>query len=261
MRRIALSVSLLLVFALAPSGAQAGGEQEFQFVSGNIKMLTRFTDADGGFPGAGRRLWNAAHETNGLISYTFAVEPETVLGRFELTVTREGGAGLGDPFEPADLGIYFYSDLADAGNSAAVTTAEYDRRTPGGETGFIAPDSRYAIVFMSRGFDVDLTYKAWTPMTIDATDTGFSPADVTVGRGAWIVFHNTGQDFHGATADNGAFNTSPTEKHPLIPGAKKGFQLLTEGDFTFFDRFDGDENGPHTGVIHVVPGPGEGTPA
>lgn len=261
MRRTALAMSLLVAFALAPAGAQAGGEQEMQFVTGNIKMLTRFTDADGGFPGAGRRLYQAAHETNGVISYTFPIEPATVLGRFTLEVTREGGAGLGDPFEPADLGIYFYSDLADAGNSAAVTTAEYDRRTAGGETGFIAPDSRYAIVFMSRGLDVDFTYRAWTPMTIDATDTGFSPADVTVGRGAWVVFRNTGQEFHGATADSGAFNTSPTMKHPLIPGASKAFQLLSEGDLTYYDKFAGDGQQPFRGVIHVVPGPGEGTPA
>ena len=253
MRRIIGLGSLaltLLVGSQAPVQA-APGEQEFQTVNGNVLMFTRFTDTEGGFPGAGRRLWNAAHETNGLISYTFRVEPETWMGRFDLTVTGE--AGIGDP---ADLGIYFYEDMADAGNSAAVTLAEYDVRKPGGEIGYVAPGSRFAIVFMSRGIDVDFSYRGFTPMSVDVGESGFTPAEVTVGTGGYVVWTNVGQQFHSVTAP-GKFDSSPGQNKPLIPGAKFAVYFEQVGDISYGDKYNAEAGG----VVHVVPGPGPGTPA
>lgn len=253
MKRISATVSLLLAAVVAlPNGAQAArGETEFQTVSGNIKMFTRFTDGEGGFPGAGRRLWNVAHETNGLISYTFAVDRETWMGRFELSVTGESGIG-----DPADLGVYLYEEMADAGNSPAVTTAEYEVRKPGGETGFIPPETRYAIVFMSRGIDVNFTYKGFTPMSAEVSEAGYAPSEVTVSAGGYVVWENAGQDFHSVSATGGSFESSPTLKRPLRPGDAFAVQFPAEGDFAYFDRFS-----TATGVVHVVPGPGPGTPA
>lgn len=263
MRRLALLLALAVGVSLVPTGgAGAAGEQEWQFVSGNIKLLTRFTDGDGGFPGAGRRLWNASQLTNGLITYIFRVEPDTWMGRFEIEVTREGGAGLGEPFDPADLGVYLYEDLADAANGTPTTTAEYDVREPGGEIGFIPPGTRYAIVFMSRGLDVDFTYRGFTPMTVDATATGFTPADVEVGSGGWVVFENVDTEFHGVRADDGSFDSSPTPKHPLRPGDTFAVRFLGQKEIGYFDPFASDASGqPFRGLIRVVPGPGEGTPA
>ena len=253
MRRILVIALAGLTAALAAvPGAHAAGETEQQSVAGNIKMFTRFTDAEGGFPGAGRRRWNAAHETNGLVSYTFPVDRETWMGRFELTVTGESGVG-----DPADLGIYFYEDLADAGNSPATSTAEYDVRRAGGETGFVAPGSRFAIVFMSRGINVDFAYRGFTPMTVDVNEAGFSPAEVTVGNGGWIVWKNVGSDFHGVRATNGSFNSSPNPKQPITPGGTYAVQFLAEGDVAYADPFSSTGAG---GVVHVVPGPGPGTP-
>ena len=264
MRRLAILLALAVSASLVPAGgAGAAGETEWQTISGNIKFLTRFTDGEGAFPGAGRRLYNVARETNGIVSYTFPVDPETWRGRFELEITREGGEGLPDPLSPADLGVTFYEDLADAGNSAPATTVEYEVRGPGGETGFVAPGSRYAIVFMSRGLDVDFTYKAFTPMTVDINATGFNPADVTVGRGGWVVFKNLDSEFHGVKADNGSFNSSPTSKHPLRPGDTFAVQFLTEGDRPYHDPFSDDGTGQplHRGVVSVGPGPGPGSTA
>ncbi|HVM11586.1 MAG TPA: hypothetical protein VM638_03795 [Actinomycetota bacterium] len=254
MRRTPLLLSLLLVcsIGLAPSPATAApGEELLHSVTGNIKMFTRFTDGEQGFPGVGRRLYQAARETNGLVSYTFRVDPATWMGRFELIVTGESGIG-----DAADLGIYFYEDLADAGNSAAVTTASYDVRKPGGEIGYIAPGSRYAIVFMSRGINVDFAYRGFSPMTVEIRDTGFVPADVTVGEGGWIVWKNVGQNFHSVTAP-GRFDSSPGTNRPLIPGATFARQFDTVSTISYMDKY----NPEASGTIRVVPGPGPGTPA
>lgn len=262
MRRITLLLALLLGLTLVPTGAWAGGDTEWQFVSGNIKFLTRFTDADGGWPGLVRRVYNGSAASNGLIGYVINVDPMTQMGRFELEVTREGGEGLPDPFSPADLGIYFYSEFGDAGGQAApTTTGEYEVRKPGGEIGFIPPETRYAVVFMSRGFDVDFTYRGYTPPTVAIGATGFSPADLEIGSGGWVVFNNTDSDFHGARADDGSFNSSPSDKHPLRPGDSFAVQLLKEKEIPYFDPFGTDASGqPHRGVIRVVAGPGPGTP-
>jgi len=251
-RLIGLGALAVAVATAAPSPVGATpGEQEFQSVNGSILMFTRFTDGEGGFPGAGRRLWNAAHETNGLISYTFRVDPETWMGRFDLAVTSEQGIG-----DPADLGIYFYEDMADAGNSAAVTLAEYDVRRPGGETGYVAPGSRFAIVFMSRGVNVGISYRGFTPMTVDVTDAGFVGPEVTVGTGGWVVWENVSQNFHSVTAP-GKFDSSPGQNKPLIPGARYAVPFDAVGDIAYGDKY----NAEAAGIVHVVPGPGPGTPA
>lgn len=167
-----------------------------------------------------------------------------------------GGDGLPEPLSPADLGIFFYSAFGDFGGQAGpTTTAEYDVTEPGGETGFVAPGSRYGVVFVKSGFDVDFTYRGFTPMTVDVSETGFNPTEVTVGRGGWVVWENVGEDFHSATASDGTFDSSPTEKKPIIPGVSFAVRFLSVKDIEYFDRF-----GEATGVVHVEPGPGPGTP-
>ena len=250
-RRIAAVASLVLAAtAVLPGPAQARqGEEELQAVDGSVLFLTRFTDAEGGFPGLSRRLYQHAHELNGIFGYVFAVDPETWNGRFQLTVT-----GQQNPPGDADLGVYFYKDLADGGNAVAVTTAEYDVRTPGGETGFIPPESYYGLVFMSRGLNVTFGYRGFSAMSVEVSEDGFAPAEVTIGSGGYVVWDNVGDEFHSVSAST--FDSSPSTKSPLIPGARFVVQFLDVGDFPYLDKY-----GEATGVVHVVPGPGPGTPA
>lgn len=256
MRRMAAALALALTVGLMSPGAvsAAQGEQELQTVNGTIRIITRFTDGDGGWPGLVRRAWLACACTNGVIGYVFPIDPETWLGRFELTLDSQQ-----TPPGDADLGIYLYSEFGDAGGqSAPTTTAEYEVRKPGGEEGFIPPDSKYGVVFMSRGANVTFTYKGYSPMSVEVSEAGFAPSDVTVKAGGYVVWQNIGQEFHSVTADGTkpAFDSSPTPKKPLIPGATFSAQLTNEGDYPYHDRF-----GSGTGVVHVVPGPGVGTPA
>jgi plastocyanin len=251
MRRIAIPLAASVALGLvAPSTAQAHqGEELVQETNGSVLLLTRFTDGEGGFPGVARRLYQHAHELNGIVGYVFALDETTWDGRFELSVT-----GQQNPPGDADLGIYLYKDLGDGGNAAATTTAEYDVRAPGGEQGFIPPDSYYAIVFMSRGLNVSFTYKGFTAMGVEVSEAGYAPADVTVKAGATVVWENVGQEFH--SVSGATFDSSPTLKHPLIPGASFSHQFTEVGDYPYHDKF-----GTATGVVHVEPGPGAGTPA
>lgn len=252
-------IAILVTLALGASGLLAGpvqaaqGEQEVQATSGNIKFLTRFTDGEGAFPGLARRMYLVAAEANGILGYVLPVEPDTWGGRFDVTVDGQQ-AVPGD----ADLGVYLYSDLGDIATQARqpVTLAEYDVRAPGGEKGFIPPETTYAIVFMSRGVDVNFTYRGFSPMSAEVSEAGFAPAEVTVGAGGYVRWTNAGQDFHSVTSTDGDFDSSPTMKQPLRPGEDFMVLFETVDDFTYFDRF-----GQATGVVHVVPGPGVGTPA
>lgn len=254
MQRLAGCLVLSLVLGLAAPGTVSArqGEEEAQLTNGTVRLPTRFTDGEGGFPGLPRRLYNHAEQLNGLFGYVFEVDPSTWGGRFELTITSQQ-----DPPNDADLGIYLYNhDLGDGGNAGATTTGEYEVRQPGGEEGFIPPDTHWGIVFMSRGLNVAFAYKAFLPMAVEARDSGFAPADVTVKAGGYVVWENLGQAYHSVTASNGSFDSSPTTNKPLIPGATFTTQFLEVGDFAYFDRYTGA-----TGVVHVVPGPGPGTPA
>lgn len=250
-RRIAVVASLVLAAtAVIPGPAQARqGEEELQAVGGSVMFLTRFTDGEGAFPGVPRRLYQHAHELNGIFGYVFAVDPETWNGRFDLTVTSQQ-----NPPGDADLGINFYKDMADGGNAVAVTTAEYEVRAPGGEKGFIPPESYYGIVYMSRGLNVTFDYKGFSPMSVEVSEDGFAPAEVTLGSGGYVAWENVGDEFHSVSGTT--FDSSPSSNKPLIPGARFVVQFLDVGDFAYLDRY-----GEATGIVHVVPGPGPETPA
>jgi plastocyanin len=272
MRKIATLLTLALAMGLLVPGAAQGrqGEEEVQSVTGTIMFPTRFTsysvppnpdttraELENGWPGLVRRGYVAAAASNGVIGYVFPVDSATWLGRFELAVNSE--AATPDGVDKADLGIYFYSHLGDAaGQATPVTVAEYERRALGGEEGFIPPGSNYGIVFMSRGANVAFSYTGYMPMAVEVTDTGYRAADITVKAGAWVVWENISQNYHSVTGTGTkpAFDSSPKANQPIIAGGSFVHRFTQVGDFPYFDRY-----GTATGVVHVVPGPGEGTPA
>lgn len=106
---------------------------------------------------------------------------------------------------------------------------------------------------MSRGLNVSFTYKGYSPM-VEVSEAGFAPSEITVKTGAYVVWENVGQEFH--SVSSASFDSSPTLKKPLIPGATFSHQFLEVGDFAYHDKF-----GTATGVVHVEPGPGAGPPA
>jgi len=267
MRKIATLLTLALAMGLLAPGFAQGrqGEEEVQTVSGTIRFPARFVspgeqapeEIQNGWPGLVRRGYLAAAPSNGLIGHVFPVDSSTWLGRFDLQVTSEQATP--DGVDKADLGIYFYSHLGDAaGQATPVTVAEYERRALGGEEGFIPPGSNYGVIFMSRGLNVNFAYTGFMPMAAEITDTGYLPAEITVKAGAWVVWENISQNYHSVTGTGTkpAFDSSPKANQPIIAGGSFVHRFSQVGDFTYFDRY-----GTATGVVHVAPGPGEGTPA
>lgn len=151
MRRV-LVATMLSAIALSPFGAEAS-----QSVSGSIMSPTRFTDGTGGWPGLGRKLYTLSNETNGLISYTFAVDPDTIGSEFTL-------GNVADATGAADLDIYFYVYLGDdvVGTTAPLTAEEGEFQTvgAGGETGIVPQEATMAIVFTPNGVNSTFTYTA-----------------------------------------------------------------------------------------------------
>jgi hypothetical protein len=149
MRKLLIG-AILASFAFVPTGAQAS-----QSVDGFVKSPTRFTDGTTGFPGLGRRLYLVSPETNGLVSYTFAIDEDTRGLDFTL-------GNVADATGAADLDIYFYYDLGDdvEGTRAAVVAdgGYYANVGPGGESGTVPDDANYAIVFTANGVDSTSTY-------------------------------------------------------------------------------------------------------
>ncbi|MFN2544328.1 MAG: hypothetical protein ABR600_07135 [Actinomycetota bacterium] len=255
MKRILAATTLALSLAVMAAPASADpytGEPDAQAVSGSILFPTRFTDGTSGWPGLVRRYYDATGtQGNGVIGYVFQVEPASVGGYFTLKVDSQG------PANDADLDILFYNELGDtAGSVTPVSTLGYDTHAGSGETGFVPPDSRYGIVYMANGENVAFSYNAAQPYGVQVSETGYDAADITVKAGAWVNFQNVGADFHSVTADDGSFDSSPGTKHPIRPDDTYMAQFLTVGDYAFHDKYS-----TATGVVHVVAGPGPGTPS
>lgn len=151
MRKV-LVAAILSAIALSSMGAEAA-----QSVSGSIKSPTRFTNGTSGWPGAGRRVYNASAEANGLIAYVFAVDADTIGSDFTL-------GNVADATGAADLDIYFYVDLGDdvVGDRAPVVAdgGEFVTVGPGGETGVVPAEATAAIVFTANGVNSTFTYTA-----------------------------------------------------------------------------------------------------
>ena len=236
----------LLTLGTLPAGAAPLGD-ETQTVPGTIAAPTRFTDGEGGFPGAGRRAYIVNPATNGTIMYVFDVDEATWGGQFVIdTVADATGSG--------DLDVYLYKSLGTLSTGTdpdVVTLAEYDTGGPG-ETGFIPPGTKKAIVFTPNAVRASFTYHGFTAPTISITSGG----DLTVPAGAFVNWVNDTADYsfvrHNAAKP--VFNSSPGPASGLRKGEVFTYQFNDKGTFAYVTSAG-------SGTITVVDGPGPGTPA
>lgn len=163
MRKL-LIVAILAALATAVVPARAEGEQPIQ---GSILLPTRYPntdngDAEGPFPGAGRRLYIAAMKddaANGQIASIIKIDPSLIGGTFWV-------GAIEDMTGEADLDVYFYIDLGDDvyGETPPDAPDEpeytFDTRAPGGEAGLIPEYATYAIVVTPNGIDTTFTWTA-----------------------------------------------------------------------------------------------------
>jgi LPXTG-motif cell wall-anchored protein len=87
---------------------------------------------------------------------------------------------------------------------------------------------------------------------VEAQDFDFSPKTISIDPGDSIMFDNTGDATHTATADNGSFDTGDVK-----PGASETITIKAPGTYPFYCKYHGGPAGTGmSGTITV----GEGGP-
>jgi len=92
--------------------------------------------------------------------------------------------------------------------------------------------------------------------TVEVKASSFSPASFSVSAGTTIVFKNTSEFPHTATADNGSFDTGI-----ISPGSSKSVVVSKAGRIPFHCQFHGAAGGVgQSGTITVTAAAAAGTP-
>lgn len=151
MRKL-IAIGLTAAFAVAPLQATAAKKAAHQHEQGTI-VAPQPMAADGTCIYRGQRavmgLSNGA-APNGVLGYTFYVDPKTAGKKFKLEV--DGGAGMD---------ISFYSELGDpADPTTAPANMPYETPGPGGEAGTVPAGMPIAFVCMTEGQNAAFTYMA-----------------------------------------------------------------------------------------------------
>ena len=145
---------LALTFALAAlPGADALAKKApaRQTVEGSIAVPQGGNAAATCVYRAQRTAYSAQGDSvNGVVGYTFEVDPKTFGKPFKLEVAD--GAGMD---------ISFYSDLGDVSDpTTAPTNIPYEATGPGGESGVVPEGYPIAFVCMTEGAEAGFTYTA-----------------------------------------------------------------------------------------------------
>ena len=156
---ISLVAASLVVAALVPGVATAGGKGAKQEVTGHIALQAPPADAtdnpNGCYSGVHRRIAVASQmNVNGVVGFHFELDPATWNKKFRLT-----------PVTPdVDIDITFYSDFGTTEQAAEPSfvpmTVGFEERDTEGEFGIVPKDMTLAIVCMKVGNNADFTYTA-----------------------------------------------------------------------------------------------------
>lgn len=148
-RIVATLLALMLVGGALIAPAAAGKKKKKpkpQVVEGSILV------PQGGGPAGpcvyrSQRTLMGAGGPNGIIGYTFEVDPKTVGRPFTLEVSD--GAGMD---------IQFYAELGDPTSTSAPANMGYETPGSGGEEGTVPPGLPIALVCMTEGANATFKY-------------------------------------------------------------------------------------------------------
>ncbi|HJR43994.1 MAG TPA: hypothetical protein VJ927_00150 [Actinomycetota bacterium] len=149
-KTLATAVALLLLGAAVPASAgKAKKKSKPQVVEGSI-VVPQPGAAAGPCIYRTQRTMAIAGGPNGVVGYTFEVDPKTVGKPFKLEVAD--GAGMD---------IQFYSELGDATDpTTAPANMGFETPGPGGEEGTVPPGMPIVFVCMNEGANSSFTYTA-----------------------------------------------------------------------------------------------------
>lgn len=153
MRKLVAASLALLVLGGAHTGALAAKKKKkaaHQHVEGGVS-IPQYAESQGCVYRSQRTLYSAAGDAiNGIVGYTFEVDPATAGSKFQLDVSS--GAGMD---------IQFYSDLGDPTDpTTAPGNVGFETAGPGGEAGTVPEGYPLAFVCLTEGPNATFTYKA-----------------------------------------------------------------------------------------------------
>lgn len=149
MKKLVAAATAAVLIAAPMQSASAGKKATHQHVEGTI-TLPQGGNAAAACVYRTQRVLLTAGGPNGLVGYTFEVDPGTVGKKFKL----EAGSGVG-------LDISFYAEMGNAADPAsAPANYGYETPGPGGESGTVPPGYPLAFVCMTEGTNGSFTYLA-----------------------------------------------------------------------------------------------------
>ncbi|MFN2587908.1 MAG: hypothetical protein ABR613_07310 [Actinomycetota bacterium] len=147
--------------ALSLLGGASSAAPKQQKVDGSIRMMAPYAGSTFAtcYSGLHRRIMILSSENqqiNGVVGYSFDLEPATNKKPFVLEVT----GGQGD----VDLDITFYTEFGTPEQATdpayAPANYSYETRGAGGESGMVPDGMKKAIVCMHTGMNATFTYTA-----------------------------------------------------------------------------------------------------
>ena len=147
-KNLALALAALLALPVFAGSATAGKPKK-QNVEGSI-VIPQTGGPAGPCVYRTQRALATAGGPNGVVGYTFDVDPKTAGKKFTLDVSD--GAGMD---------ISFYSELGDPTDpTVAPTNVGYETPGPGGESGTVPKGFPIVFVCMNEGANATFTYTA-----------------------------------------------------------------------------------------------------
>lgn len=149
MKKLVAAATTAVLLAAPVQSATAGKKAAHQHVEGTI-ALPQGGNAAATCVYRTQRTLLTAGGPNGVVGYTFDVDPGTVGKKFKL----EASEGVG-------LDISFYADMGDPTNpTTAPANYAYENPGPGGESGTVPAGYPIAFVCMTEGTNGSFSYMA-----------------------------------------------------------------------------------------------------
>lgn len=148
MKKLVAAVTTVVLLAAPVQSAVAGKKGAHQHVEGTIAV------PQGGNAAATcvyrtQRTWLSAGGPDGVLGYTFEVDPKTAGKPFKL----EASDGTG-------MDISFYTEMGDPTSTSAPSNYPYETPGPGGEKGTVPKGFSLAFVCMTEGVNGSFSYMA-----------------------------------------------------------------------------------------------------
>ena len=153
MKKIA-AFGLAVALAVAPATALAAKKGARQEMQGEVAVATPYPTDGTCFSRLARTTALASDgAVNGVVGYTFDVDPRTANKNFQLHVTGGG--------DDVDLDLVYYANLGSLEDpNTAPAFAAFETREAGGEVGKVPAGMTKAIVCMAAGSNATFHYMA-----------------------------------------------------------------------------------------------------